>query len=284
MQKQSFVRLMEDGAICAYGRTWHFDPALPPCLLLADGKKALFSEAVSIVSVPIATGLGSGVRTRVQEIPGCGGMQFETEILVNDTDGHVDFTFSVLREAGARLREVMFPGPLQADGAGAYAVVNTMQGQLIPADWPEETAAKLPFDGQMCSESAYMPWWGEVTPGGSYLAVVRAPWDTKYAIHHPAGGPTRMYARHLPSLGKMAYQRTISVYFLPAGSDYVALCRLYRAIADEAGKPVTLREKAAENPNVEKLIGACVMHVPGKKHVTEDSRYYDREHLENNDS
>ena len=39
MQKQSFVRLMEDGAICAYGRTWHFDPALPPCLLLADGKK-----------------------------------------------------------------------------------------------------------------------------------------------------------------------------------------------------------------------------------------------------
>ena len=284
MQKQSFVRLMEDGAICAYGRTWHFDPALPPCLLLADGKKALFSEAVSIVSVPIATGLGSGVRTRVQEIPGCGGMQFETEILVNDTDGHVDFTFSVLREAGAQLREVMFPGPLQADGAGAYAVVNTMQGQLIPADWPEEVAAKLPFDGQMCSESAYMPWWGEVTPDGSYLAWVRSPWDAKYTVSHPAGGPNRIYVRHLPSLGKMRYQRTVSYYFLPAGSTYADLCCLYRSLAEEEGKPVTLREKAAENPQVDRLIGCCVMHVAGKTHVTEDSRFYNREEPEKNES
>ena len=69
----------------------------------------------------------------------------------------------------------------------------------------------------------------------------------------------------------MRYARTVTYCFLPAGSDYVSLCRLYRDIADEEGRPRTLREKAAQNPQVSKLIGCCVMHVPGKTHITEGS-------------
>lgn len=283
MQKQRGVYLEENGDIRAFGKVWRFDPFLPPALLMANGEKIPFTSCERAERTAVASGLGAGFRTVMQGIPGCGDFLFETSVLVSDTDGHVDFTFSVHRESGARLKEVIFPGPLMAEEKGAYAVLNTMQGQLLPADWPAEIGAKLPFDGQMCSESAYMPWWGEVTPEGSYLAWVRSPWDAKYAISHPAGGPTRVFARHLPSLGKMRYQRTVSYYFLPAGSTYVDLCRLYRALADEEGKPVTLREKAAENPQVDRLIGCCVMHVAGKTHVTPDSRYYDHEHTEKND-
>ena len=284
MEKQKDVFLLEDGSIQAYGKVWRFDPAFEPGVLLASGTKQAFSGAGQRSVRPVCTGLGSGVRTALGELPGCGDLKCETEVLVSDTDGHVDCTFSVQREGGARIREVQYPAPLTADEPGAYAVLNTMQGQLLPCDWPKECCAKLPFDGQMCSEAAYMPWWGEVTPGGGYLAWVRSPWDAKYAVSHPAGGPTRIFARHLPSLGKMRYQRTVSYYFLPAGSTYIDLCRLYRKLADEEGKPVTLREKAAENGNVDRLIGCCVMHVDGKTHVTPDSRYYDHEHPEKNDS
>ena len=283
MKKQNDVFLREDGTIHAYGREWRFDPDILPGLLLEDGRRAAFSDGTLSVR-RIMTGLGSGVKTVIGDIPGCGDFRCETSVLVSDTDGHVDFTFSVQCESTARVKEVLYPGPLLADGQGAYAVVNTMQGQLIPSDWPEEIGAKLPFDGQMCSESAYMPWWGEVTPDGSYLAWVRSPWDAKYSVSHPAGGPNRIFVRHLPSLGRMRYQRTVSYYFLPGGSDYADLCRLYRKLADETGKPVTLREKAVRNANVDRLIGCCVMHVAGKTHVTPDSRYYDAEHPEKNDA
>lgn len=283
MKKQSDVILQRDGSIQAYGKRWCFDPAIIPGLLLQDGSQVAFLGGKAAAQ-SVTTGLGTGLRTMICDLPGCKDFQCETEVLVSDTDGHVDFTFSVLREAGVRLKEVLYPGPLVADAPDAYAVVNTMQGQLIPADWPEAVGEKLPFDGQMCSESAYMPWWGEVTPEGSYLAWVRSPWDTKYTISHPAGGPTRIYPRHLPSLGKMRYQRTVSYYFLPAGSTYVDLCRLYRVLADEEGKAVTVKEKAAENSNVDRLIGCCVMHVAGKTHVSPDSRYYNHEQPEKNES
>ena len=284
MENELPVRLLEDGSVSAHGKTWAFDPAIQPALLMENGRRIGFSECTDIRSFPVTTGLGRGIRTVYQGIPGDDAFQFETEMLINGTDGHADCTFSVRREGKARIKEVLYPGPLVADGPGAYAAVNTMQGQLIPADWPEEVAARLPFDGQMCSEAAYMPWWGEVTPEGGYLAWVRSPWDAKYTVSHPAGGPNRIYVRHLPSLGRMRYQRTVSFYFLPAGCGYADLCRLYRSLADEEGKAVTLAQKATANPNVDRLVGCCVMHVPGKTHVVPDSRYYDAEHPEKNDS
>ena len=279
----SEIRLTPDGSIAAWNRVWHFDPDFVPEILFTSGARLPFSAAREIRTVPFRSGLGQGVRTRYQNFEGYVNLEFETQILVNDTTGFVDLTLVFFRECASPVREVRWPAPLMADEEGSMAVVNTMQGQLIPRDWPKEIGARLPFDGQMCSEAAYMPWWGETTPDGSYLALVRAPWDTKYAISHPAGGPTRIYARHLPSLGRMTYGRTVTYCFLPAGSDYRDLCRLYRSLADEEGVPVTLREKAAENPNVDRLIGCCVMHVAGKSHVTPESRYYDHEHPEKND-
>lgn len=282
--KQSHVHVLSDGSIQAGGSVWRFDAEHEPALMLAGGVRHTFSSALFAQKTDIETGLGRGVRTAYRGFDGHDEIAFETEALVHFSDGHVDLTFTMLDEGGVSTEEVLYPAPLIADRDGAYAVLNTMQGQLLPASWPEKIGDTLPFDGQMCSEAAYMPWWGEVTPDGSYLAVVRSPWDTKYTIEHPAGGPNRIYARHLPSLGHMRYQRTISYWFLPAGSTYIDLCKLYRALAEEEGRPVTLREKAVQNKNAERLIGCCVMHVDGKTHVTPASRYYDAEHLEKNDS
>lgn len=281
MSKLGQIQLTRDGCISAHGKRWQFDGRA--CLLLRDGERIDFERAGSIERRAVKTGLGEGESVRYSAFAGHDALAFETITLVNDTTGFVDCTFVPLDMAGLDVKEVCWPRPLVAQGEGAYAVLNTMQGQLLPSDWPEAIGEKLPFGGQMGSESAYMPWWGEITPEGGYLCYVRTFWDSAYAIDHPAGGPTRVYVRHLPSQGAMRYARTVTYCFVPAGSDYVTLCRLYRAIADEEGRPRTLREKAARNPNVQKLIGCCVMHVEGKTHLVPDCAFYDHEHPENND-
>jgi len=284
MVMSDVVRLSSKGFVTAYGKDWAFDPAFQPRLVLTDGREVPFSAAKSVERTPFENGLGAGERVRYAGFDGFEGLSFETQALVNGTTGFVDCTFVPLCMADVPVTEVCWPAPLTADGKDAYAVLNTMQGQLLPSDWPEEIGSKLPFGGQMGSESAYMPWWGEVTPEGGYLCYARHFWDDAYTVSHPAGGPTRVYIRHLPSLGEMRYARTVTYAFVPAGSDYVTLCKLYRKMIDEEGRARTLREKSAANPNVQKLIGCCVMHVPGKRHVVKDSAFYDAEHPENNDS
>ncbi len=265
------------------GRQWRFDAERPAAIVMQDETVLPFSAAASVTETPFTSGLGQGVRTVYSGFEAYPELSFETQMLVDATTGYVDCTLVPLRMDCAPIREVMWPQPLVCDDANAYAVVNTMQGQLIPTDWPAPVGENLPFGGQMCSESAYMPWWGEVAPDGAYLCYVRQAWDAAYTISHPAGGPNRVFVRHLPSLGRMRYARTVTYCFAPAGSDYVTLCKMYRAIAEEEGRVLTLRQKAALNPMVDKLIGACVMHVPGKTHVTSGSRFYNREEPEKND-
>lgn len=284
MKNKTNVSLLDTGFVTAFGKKWAFDPDFAPKILLAGGEEIRFDSAKSAVRTAIESGLGEGWRVCYSGFEGYGALAFETQVIANDTTGYVDCTFVPLDMAGLQVKEVCWPGPLMADEEGAYAVLNTMQGQLLPADWPEEIGAKMPFDGQMGSESAYMPWWGEITPQGGYLCYARHFWDDAYTISHPAGGPTRVYIRHLPSLGQMRYARTVTYCFVPAGSDHVTLCRLYRKMVDEEGRARTLREKAAQNPNVAKLVGCCVMHVPGKTHVSPDSYYYNQEEPEKNDA
>ena len=282
--KHELAVTLVPGGFDAFQKPWRFDSAFVPSIELRDGTRIAFDSAGSIRREPFTNGLGSGERVCYADFEGFGPLRFETQTLLNATTGYVDCTFVPLDMAGLAIKEVAWPAPLIADEPGSYAVLNTMQGQLLPTDWPEVIGDKLPFNGQMGSESAYMPWWGEITPAGGYLCYVRQSWDAAYTINHPAGGPTRVHARHLPSLGEMRYARTVTYCFVPAGSDHVTLCKLYRGIADGEGRPRTLREKAVRNPNVRKLIGCCVMHVPGKKHVSPDSYYYNKEDPSQNDA
>lgn len=283
MGNQQQVTFAPNAFVSAYGKTWDFDHSHIQHILLCSGEKIFFSQAKKLIKSPFQTGLGLGESTQYSEFEGYGTLAFETRVLINNTTGYVDCSFIPLNMAELKVKEVCWPQPLTADEPGSYAVLNTMQGQLLPTDWPEIIGEKLPFNGQMGSESAYMPWWGEVSPEGGYLCYVRQSWDSAYTIDHPAGGPTRVFIRHLPSLGQMRYARTVTFCFVPAGKNYVDLCKLYRSIADEEGRPRTLKEKAAANPNVQKLVGCCVMHVEGKSHVTEKSAYYNHEEPEKND-
>ncbi len=283
MKKLCSVKWVSGGFVQADDRVWQFDPDFVPGIVLADDTRINFAQASVIEKKALKTGLGCGESVVYSGFPGYDGLTFETRMLLNATSGAVDCTFVPTDMAGLSVKEVCWPAPLVADDQGSYAALNTMQGQLLPTDWPQAFGEKLPFNGQMGSVSAYLPWWGEIAPDGGYLCYVRQSWDSAYNICHPAGGPTRIHVRHLPSLGQMRYARTVSYHFVPAGSSYVTLCKLYRAIADEEGRPRTLKEKAARNPLVKKLSTCCVMHVDGKTHISPDSYYYNKENPEAND-
>ncbi len=252
--------------------------------MLKNGDVVYFKDFKHAETTELITGLGKGKRTLYSGLDNYSEASFELSVLVNDTSGFVDCTFVPLNLDGLPVKEVRWPAPLMADDDKSYAVLNTMQGQLLPSASDFEFSKPLPFDGQMCSESAYMPWWGEITPLGGYMCRVREPWDSAYNIEHKAGGPNRIYIRHLPEKGFMRAPRTVSYCFTPRGSSYVDLCHLYRKIADEEGQGRTLKEKAAQNPLVNELIGSCVMHCAGKTHVTRDSSFYNKEDISKNDS
>lgn len=128
-----------------------------------------------------------------------------------------------------------------------------------------------------------MPWFGQVRAGSAYIAIVCDPWDAGYQVKHPVeSNYCHVSVRWLPSLGKMAYKRTIKYRFLK-NADYNDLCKVYRNYAKEKNLLVTLKEKAAKNPLVSKFIGAAIVHTGIKTHISKDSLYYEKEHPEKND-
>ncbi|KFI50735.1 DUF5696 domain-containing protein [Bifidobacterium biavatii] len=135
------------------------------------------------------------------------------------------------------------------------------------------------------------------TGAPAYIAICETPWNAGYAIEHPAGGrETPAEAGNVaagtfvgtcigmwfePSLGRMDYRRVVRYRFL-SDADHTSVAKSYRAYVDERGRLRTLAEKAARNPSVRNLIGCSWMHVGIKTVVQPESRFYDREHPENN--
>jgi len=60
--------------------------------------------------------------------------------------------------------------------------------------------------------------------------------------------------------GELGYARVARYIFQPRGG-YVEMCKTYRKYAQKTGQFVTLKQKIAANPEVEKLIGAANLEI-----------------------
>lgn len=270
----------------ASGRCWTQDPAAAPAIRLPDGRSIAFSSAASIHHRRYDSGVGTGILSSYDGFCLDGtpaDFSFETLVWIETATGHVRFELIPGKDDMA-FASVCWPAPFVFDtpDEDAYSVMPVLQGLLIPNTWEHEVT-RLPFDGQMCSAAAYMPWFGQVEQRHGYIAVCEQPWDAGYRIDHPAGGPyTHVGMYFLPSLGKLSYRRIVRYTFL-SDCDYNDLCKVYRTYARETGLLTTLAEKAARNPLVDKLIGSAIVHKGIKTHISPDSLFYDREHPEKND-
>ena len=273
--------------VVANGQEWKWAESYQAKIVLKNEEEVLFRNALSIHHSIWHTGVGSGIRSTYEGFTVGGSdvpFAFETVAWIEDITGDVHFEFIPLRDDGLEVKAVYWPGYMEFDESSDrwYSVLNILQGLLLPNNWNVEVR-ELGFDGQMCCNTAYMPWFGQVRPGAGYIAICEQPWDAGYQVDHPADGPyTHVGMRWLPSLGKMDYRRCMK-YSFRSNCDYNDLCKIYREYSKETGLFTSLAEKAAKTPLVDKLIGSAIVHKGIKTHVCPNTYFYDAEHPENND-
>ncbi len=264
------------------GHVWRQSESFQPSFILKDGTAVPFLAADEIRHKPYKSGVGEGILSHYEWR--ASGFSFETLAWIETATEAVHFEL-IPGEGTLEFGKILYPGyfDFEKKSDSTYTVMPVLQGLLIPNTWESEVS-KLPFDGQFCSSGAYMPWFGQVEACHGYIAICETPWDGGYYIDHPSGGSyTHVGAYFLPSLGKLSYRRSMR-YIFRDNCDYNDLCKIYHAYAIEAGLLTTLQEKSARNSLVDKLIGSVIVHKGIKKHVSPDSRYYDKENPENNDS
>ncbi len=274
-------------AIISDSQKWKWSDSYQPKIVTKDDKEILFSEASSIRHSTWKTGVGNGIRSSYSgfEVNGKAiPFAFDTVVWIEDVSGDIYFELIPINDEGLEVKAMYWPGYMEFDENSDkwYSVLNILQGLILPNTWENEVT-KLGFDGQMCSNAAYMPWFGQVRPGSGYIAICQHPWDAAYQVDHPAKGPyCHVGMRWLPSLGKMAYRRIMKYSFLN-NCNYNDLCKVYRNYVKETGLFTSLAEKAAKNPLVDKLIGSAIVHKGIKTHVSPGTYFYNAEEPEKND-
>ena len=249
------------------------------CYIQFHDKKVLFNELTSHQEL-IQNGLGKGIRTTYTYE----NQTFSTYVWIENSTNHIHFELTPL-SFNMEFDAIYWPSAFEFDECKEnwITLVNQMQGIVVPNTFENEFT-KPNFNGQFCSNAAYMPWFGQIKEKEGYIMISETPWDMAYQIDHPTNGPyTHISMRHLPSLGKLSYTRKMKLIF-DHDTNIVSLCKIYRKDSSEKGKYVTLEEKAKRNKNVDKLIGSAFLHKGIKTHVVKDSIFYDHVNPEKNDA
>ena len=239
--------------------------------ILTDDTTLSFGEMAQPKIERMETGIATGIRIRYTN---CEPLSFELRLLLQK-EGQLLAEWIPLSKQTKNIRQVCWPGSAIFDQTDSrwYSLLTLQQGLMIPNGWPV-SFEKLPFNGQLESAAAYMPWFGQVKENDGYIAICQTPADAGYSCLHPAGGGTRLAFYWLPVLGKMTGVRKVR-YSFRQDCDYTQLAKIYRQYARETGLLRTLSEKAAANPKVDSLIGAGFVHTGIKTHVDPKSDFFD---------
>lgn len=255
-----------------------------PFIEFKNGDKVLLSDAKTKDSARYDRGRGEGALIRLSGFDG-DTLDLSLYTWVEDSCARLHAELVLHTESNRVIKEIAWPAPLYSfDAKEGYSVLNLMNGKLVYDSSDEECHPSL--DRLLLGREAYIPFWGQIADGGSgYLAIVNTPWDARYQYDKLPQKPMAIGIRWIPSLDKIAYKRAISYDFYESGADYVKMCKDYRKYTTELGRFVSLREKIAKNPILERMIGGAVIHTPFvKKHVTPVSFYYNKEDPSKNDS
>ncbi len=278
-------------SVQAGGAVWDTRADFCPSIITDEGALP-FTRWKQIRHERVKTGFGEGIRTSFRCLDGDeASYAFDILCWAEETGKDEDergvrlhCEWFPIRETGLSIREVRWPGPMEFSNPSRdwYTLVNQGQGVLIPNDWAVPVNS-LSFQGRFLTAGGYMPWFGQVKERQGYIAIAGTPWNAGAYVEHPAGGPhTSIGIWWEPSLGKMDDRRCVTYTFLE-DCDYNDLCAVYRDYARQTGLLVTLREKAARVPSVEKLTGCAFVHCGIKTKVNPLSDFYDKDQPDKND-
>lgn len=167
---------------------------------------------------------------------------FSLLISMKTHESKVSFEF-LPEETCDYIDEVFWPAPILREySENGYATLPIMQGMMIEDS--EKTEAHNILNGYYTARDFTMPWWGQTSDAGSYMALAETPYDSRIEYDHIPGESTKIRIVWRSSLGEIGYARKLSVSFYEGETGYVQFCKTYRAILENQGKYVLWRIKS----------------------------------------
>jgi hypothetical protein len=173
----------------------------------------------------------------------------ELAVTVQLVDGAAEVVMEI-EGAGDMDTALAFPGPFESR-SGELLILPVNEGISYPVD-----------DGTLPEMNYYlygghglcMGWYGATDTKRGLMAIVETPDDATVRLPR-MDGRLVLAPQWQPQKQKFGPARRIRYVVFDSGG-YVAMCKRYRKYAEEIGLLKTLAQKRAENPNVDKLVGA----------------------------
>jgi hypothetical protein len=257
--------------------SWSLEGSKPGDLTVNSAGQSIslrLADAKKIEITPYETGFKTGIKVQLgefvfQDKP----VDVHLQLFLCLQGSDEDLVCEVIAdETKTAVKQCLWPGAFEPAGIDA-TIVPFMQGMLLPKDWPRTVFL---YDTLSYGRGLYMPWWGHQKGESAAMVILETPADGGCHFSHPAGGPTRISTRWVHSLGKLNYPRRARLCFVGKGN-YVTLAKRYRRYVVDTGAFVSLKEKIARSPIVERLIGSPVVHTGTLTHIQPESSYYNKE-------
>ncbi len=182
----------------------------------------------------------------------------DMNITLSLRDSTVDIQLTA--DSTERMTErIFFPGSISTS-AGDFLIIPYASGFIIPVN-----EGFFMDEFRMWQHGATMPFAGVTDMKSAYMITSGDPWDTGIKFVKTAGNTRyELQPFHEPVKGKFGHERTLHYTFISTGN-YVEMGKWYRSFAKKKGYVKTLKEKAVENPNVNRLRGAVDFWLRGEK-------------------
>lgn len=192
----------------------------------------------------------------------------------------VEFSLRAENETDMDIHAAYFPAPFNAKekGAVSYAVDTMRHGFLMPDGYQKNflsTFAYAHYPRKINTGDCYMPFWGRVSDGHGFCAIVETPYD---ASMFSSFGQRMAFLNSVhwrSSLGKLSYERRIKFVFHD-DCDYNTIAKDFRTHLKATGQFVPLTQKIEKNPNIKNLAGAPVLHCGIYSNVQPGTNYYEK--------
>jgi hypothetical protein len=145
--------------------------------------------------------------------------------------------------------DITFPGSIISK-SDEYLIIPKATGEILPIN--NQNAW---FDFKTFAAKSTMPFVGVTNLTDGYMVSTDDQWDAGFSIDIPPGQDyCTFHLMNKRSRGTLGYERTIYLNLVDSG--YVEMCKWYRQHAESLGYVKTFKQKAVENPNIDKLMGA----------------------------
>lgn len=190
----------------------------------------------------------------------------------------VEFSIKTENECGTDISAACFPGAFNAKRCAGktYAVDTMRQGFLLPDGYTKNFLSTFGFAHylrRINTGDCYLPFWGRVSGKNGFCAIVETPYDASMFSCFGKNMSFLNTVHWRSSLGKLGYERKIRFVFHD-NCDYNTIAKDYRNYIKEQNQFVSMQDKIAQNPNIQKVVGSPVLHVRTLSNIHPKSNYY----------